>query len=107
MSLGNGVGKICYKKRGRYIYNMTNILTKQLSNFFSLDDQEVKFIEQFYKLIEKETTETLNNADNKYIRLGGIRFTQMLIRYFYINLADFVMKSILLNLQPKFTISIK
>ena len=72
MSLGNGVGKICYKKRGRYIHNMTNILTKQLRNFFSLNDQEVKFIEQFYKLIEKETTETLNNADNKYIRLGGV-----------------------------------
>lgn len=60
-------------KRGRYIHNMTNILTKQLSNFFFLNDKEIKFIEQFYKFIEQETIKTLNNADNKYIRLGGGR----------------------------------
>lgn len=51
---------------------MMNILTKQLNNFFFLNDKEIKFIEQFYELVEKKTIKTLNNVHNKYIGLGGM-----------------------------------
>lgn len=45
---------------------MRELLIKQLSNFFFLDNKEAKNIEQLYPLVEQETIECLSKINNKY-----------------------------------------